>query len=182
MTPHPPLGFASFSFEVLVLVSVCRDCVSVSDEPFPNVFAVVRHSANHTAVVVISLDLDSDVFAADRLNQCTLDAPSLIEPIAVLVFRQLIPLGRVKTGKTYVVPGNPYPVTIGHICLAGDRVPWPFLRQAREEKEKEDCRDGKDSKEFHDFNYSALLDAVDIREQPIYGYSSHLKQGQVTVY
>ena len=173
MTPHPTSGSASFSFEVLVLVSKGSDCVSVSDEPFPNVFAVARHGANHAAVLVVSLDLDSDVLTADRLNQCTLDAPSLIEPIAVLVFRQLIPLGRVEAGKTYVVPGYLYPVTIGHICLAGDRAPGPFLRQALEEEEKKDCRDGKDSEEFHCSSYSGLLPAVSIMEKPIGSWTSY---------
>ncbi len=178
MTPHPTHGSASFSFDVLVLLSECSDCVSISDEPFPDVFAVARHGANDAAILVVSFDLDSDVLAADRLNQCTLDAPSLIEPIAVLVSRQLIPLGCIKTSKTYVVPGNLYPVTIGHICPAGDRITGPFLRQTLEEKK--DYRDGKNGKEFHGFSYSAWLDTVGSIEQPICSYSSQLTHPRCT--
>ncbi len=114
--------------------------MSVSDEPCPNVFAVARYASQYAPVLVVSHDRDSNVFADDLSDQCTLDALSVIEPVAVLVFRELIPLGRVESSKTYVVPGYPYPVAIGHICLAGDRSPGPFLEQTLEEKV--DCRDG----------------------------------------
>ena len=46
------------------------------------------------------------------------------------MFPQLTPLGRVEAGKAYGVPIYPYPVAIGHICLAGDRPPFLGLFEA----------------------------------------------------
>ena len=93
--PHSTACATSLTFDVFVLISVCRDGVPVPNEPFPNVFAVARYASQYATVLVVSLDRDSNVFAADRLNQCALDTLSVVEPVPVLVSRHLIPLGRI---------------------------------------------------------------------------------------
>ena len=45
--------------------------------------------------------------------------------LAGLVFRDLTPLGCIESSKAYVVLRNPYPIAVGHICLAIDHFgPW----------------------------------------------------------
>ena len=95
ITPQSTPFAASLTFDDFILVSVCRDGVPVSNEPFPNVLAVASHGTHHAAVLVVSLDHDSNSLAANRLNQCALDTLSVVEPVPVLVSRYLIPLGRV---------------------------------------------------------------------------------------
>ena len=127
MTPHPASCLTGFAFDVFVLVPVCSDGVSILDEPCPNVFTIVSHSAQHATMVVVPLHRDAHMLAPDRLDQCALDTLPVLEPVAILVFRPLIPLRRVEAGKTYGVAGYPYPVAIRHICLSRDRAPGPFL-------------------------------------------------------
>ena len=84
ITPQSTPFAASLTFDDFILVSVCRDSVSVSNEPFPNVLAVASHGTHHAAVLVVSLDHDSNFLAANRLNQCALDTLSVVEPVPVL--------------------------------------------------------------------------------------------------
>ena len=107
--------------EAFVFVSVCGDCVSVSDEPCANVFTLTYCSAQKTTVLVLSFDRDLNVLATDCLGQCNFDALAVIEPITMLVFGELIPFRRIEASKAYVVPRDPYPIAIGHIRLAHDR-------------------------------------------------------------
>ena len=155
MTPHSTHCSASLAFDMSILVSVGRDGVSVSNKPFSNVLAVASHGTQNAAVLVVSLDGDSNIPTADGLNQCTLDALSVLEPVAVLVLRPLIPFGRVHTGNTYVVSGYSYSVAVGHISPAGDRLFGPFLglEQAFEE-EADYYRDTFEKEEncYHDSN------------------------------
>ena len=149
MTPHSTLRSTSLAFDMSIPVSVGSDGVSVSNKPFPNVLAAASHGSHDAAMLVVSLGRNSNFLTANRLNQCALDTLSVVEPVAVSVFRRLVPLGRVHTGNSYVVSGYPYSVAISHICPAGNRVFKPFLglEQAFEEEEnyccntteKEDC-------------------------------------------
>lgn len=133
ITPKPASRVAGLVFDVFISVFVCRDCESVSDKPFSNVFVVARYAAQHTTIFVVSLDFDSYMFTAEGFDQFTLNVLSVTEPVAALVSRRLIPLRCVETGKADVISGYPDSVGIGHVCLAGDRA---FPEQKSEEKEK----------------------------------------------
>ena len=82
-----------------------------------------RLAAQNATILVASLNCDLNVLAAARLDQCALDALSVIEPVAVLVFRHLDPLGCIEASKAYGVPRDPYAIGVGYICLAADRLP-----------------------------------------------------------
>ena len=181
MTPKSSLSQAGLAGEVFVLFSVRGDCVSVSDEPCPNVFTLTRYAAQNATVLVVSLNRDLNVLAADGLDQCNLDALSVIEPVTVLVFRYLTPLGCIESSKAYGVPRDPYPIAVGHICLTSDRVPgldiaqalealeaWKPRRreQALEELEEKESGD-KEDKDFHCYpqNPRETGDVVELLER-----------------
>ena len=98
MSPQPAPGEPCLALDVSVFVSVCGDCESVSYEPCANIFVVAHYSAQKAAVLVDTLNPDLNVLAADRFDQCALDEVPVIEPVAVLVFRQLVPLGCIEAG------------------------------------------------------------------------------------
>ena len=94
MVPHAASGSSRFPFKVLVLVTVGGDSVSLPDEPCPDILAVAGHGPDGAPILVIFLNHDVNVFAANPLDQCTLHPLSVFEPVAVSVLRQLVPFRR----------------------------------------------------------------------------------------
>ena len=115
MAPHSPLGLSRFPFEMYVSVAICSDCVSFADEPFPDIRAVASYDSNRTPKLVVVLDRDVNLPAADLPDQSALQTLSMSEPVAVPVFRHLVELGCIKTGEPYFLPGNANPVAVGDV-------------------------------------------------------------------
>ena len=134
--------------------------MSFPDEPFPDILAVAGCDPDRTPEFVTFLDGDVNPPAADLPNQCTLDALSVSESVAVPVFRHLVPIGCVKTGESYFLPGNAKPVAVGDIGFPSERtcaalpagaatLARALPEQSPEKKVQHRRHDEEDGQRFH---------------------------------
>ena len=121
MAPHTTIGLSRFPLDVLVSVAIGSDRVSFPDEPFPDVTAIAGYDPECTPELVIVFNRDVNPPAADLPDQRALDMLSVSEPVAVPVFRNLVPLGCIKPGEPHLLPGYSYPIAVGDICFPGER-------------------------------------------------------------
>ena len=130
MSPHTAFGFSRFPLDTFVFVGVGSDSMSFPNEPFPYILSVVNYRPNRTPELVITLYNNLNLLTADLPNQRTLHAPSMTEPVAVLVLGNLVPFGRVQSGQPYFLPGYAYPIAVGDIRFADESAGTAFDRIA----------------------------------------------------
>ena len=122
MGPHAAHRFTCLPLDALVEFAVGGDRVSFPHQPLPDVPVPVDYGAEQAAVLVPAFNRDADMFAADFPNQRAFHAPSVVEPVAVLMLRILVKFGRIEPHEPHFLSVHPDSVAVRHVGLPGDRV------------------------------------------------------------